>query len=225
MEFKANSLTSAFVREGLNLGRSFGSKSGYRLLHPRNFFIPNANIFSHNQGKIWWGDLDLERDKAAVESVARRLHRRLYVLDESDGRWDKAHLPFEEVLCCARWHTGGATRVWSVPRFLKRSGLTASQLAAVIKVSSIRLRRKQQPEIGLEVYRRMAVCDRAFREITAELGFERWGDWWTSPNKKLDGKRPLEVFVTGGTLEIGALFGPAAVFHCLRLPSMLATRL
>jgi hypothetical protein len=95
----------------------------------------------------------------------------------------------------------------------------------VIKVSPIRLLRKQQPEIGLEVYRRMAVCDRAFGEITAELGFRRWGDWWTSPNKKLDGKRPLDVFKTGGTLEIGTLFGPAAVFRCLRLPGMLAERL
>jgi hypothetical protein len=225
MEFKANSLTSEFFREGLNLGRCFGSKSAYRLLHPRNIFIPNANIFSRNQGKIWWGDLDLEKDKAALENIAQRLRRRLYVMDELDGRWQRAPLPFDEVLCCAQWHTGGATRVWYVPHFLKRSGLTLSQLAAVIKVSSTRLCRKQQPEIGLEVYRRMAVCDHAFGAITAELGFAHWGDWWTSPNEKLGGNRPLEVFAAGGTLDIGDLFGPAAVFHCLRLPSMLAKRL
>jgi hypothetical protein len=52
-EFKANLLAPTFARGGLNLGRCFGSKSGYRLRHPRNFFIPNANIFSHKHGKIW----------------------------------------------------------------------------------------------------------------------------------------------------------------------------
>jgi hypothetical protein len=225
MEFKATLLASAFARKSLNLGRCFGSKSGYRLRHPRNLFVPNANIFSRKQGKIWWGDLDLEKDKAALEGIARRLRRRLYVLDEADGRWDRGHRPFEEVLCCALWHTGGPMRVPNVPLFLRRSGLTLFQFAAVIRVSLFRLRRKQQPEIGLEIFRRMAICNRAFGEITADLGFSRWGHWWTSPNKKLASKTPLEVFTNGGTLDICNLFGPAAVFRCLRLPSLLAKRL
>ena len=225
MEFNPKPITSAFARHGLNLGRCFGSKSGYRQFHPDNIFIPNANVFCRRHGKIWWGDLDLRKDKAALEKVARRLRCCLYVLDEGDGRWGGENLPYKEVLCRALWHTGGATRVRNIRSFLRRSGLTLPQLATIVNVSPARLRRRQRPEVELEIYRRLATFDLAFGEITSELGFRHWGHWWTSPNVKLAGKIPLVVFINGGTLDIGNLFWPGAAFRCLRIVYMLAKRI
>ncbi len=207
------------------MGRCFGSKSGYRSIHPKNIFIPNSNVFCRKRGKIWWGDVDLHVDKGALERVARHLRSRLYVLSEHDGRWENAELPFDKVLFRAQWHTGGASRVPGVSSILRRSGLTLQQLALLVKVSPIRLRQSQSPEIRLEVYRRVAKFDEVFRGIAAELALKRWGDWWTSANDKLSGKTPLEAYKSGVEIEIADLLGDEAAIRCLGLVFMLQKRL
>jgi hypothetical protein len=224
-EFKALDLTSVFSKEGLPLGRCFGSKSGYRRIHPRSIFVPNANVFCRKRGKLWWGDIDLCADKGALERVARRLRSRLYVLSEHDGRWESATLPFDEVLFRAQWHTGGASRVPGVSNILRRSGLTLQQLAMLVKVSPIRLRQRQTPEIRLEVYRRVFKFDEVFREIATDLALKKWGDWWSSANDKLSGKTPLEAYKSGVDIEIANLLGDEAAIRCLGLVFMLQKRL
>jgi hypothetical protein len=106
-EFKPYALADAFSAQGLPVGLCLGSKSGYRLTHPGNQFVPNANVFCRKEGKIWWGDLDLARDRPKLEAIARKLRTRLYVLSESDGRFANADLQHSKVVSLAIWRTGG----------------------------------------------------------------------------------------------------------------------
>jgi hypothetical protein len=106
-EFKPDKFARVFSANGLPIGLCVGSKSGYRLAHPVNKFIPNANVFCRRHGKIWWGDLDLARDKPKLEAIARRLRMRLYVLYEYDGRFENAAQEHSAVVARAIWKTGG----------------------------------------------------------------------------------------------------------------------
>jgi len=105
-EFKPDTLAEAFGAEGLPVGRCFGSKSGYRFANPNNEFIPNANVFCRTKGKVWWGDLDLTRDRPKLETVAHKLRVRLYILAEFDGRFANADLQHTNVVRLAIWKTG-----------------------------------------------------------------------------------------------------------------------
>jgi hypothetical protein len=105
-EFKANRrIEQAFSACGLEFGRCFGSKSGYRAAHPQNLFVPNANVFAGRRGKVWWGDLDLARDGPKLQEVSRLLKVRLYVLREFDGRFENAERPNSQVVRLAIWAT------------------------------------------------------------------------------------------------------------------------
>ena len=57
----------------------------------------NANIFSRNSGKIWWGDIDLTEHCDKLQEIANILNDDLFVLRELDGRFENENLPFEEV--------------------------------------------------------------------------------------------------------------------------------
>jgi len=105
-EFKPDELAEVFGAAGLPVGRCFGSKSGYRFANPDNEFIPNANVFCRKVGKIWWGDLDLTRDRPKLDAVARKLRMKLYVLYEGDGRFENADLQHANVVRLAIWKTG-----------------------------------------------------------------------------------------------------------------------
>lgn len=62
------------------------SKGGYRALHPTHRIVFNANLFSEQGNKLWWGDLDLTLDEAALQAYADTRGEMLYVLSEKDGR-------------------------------------------------------------------------------------------------------------------------------------------
>jgi hypothetical protein len=51
--------------------------------------IFNANIFDEKAMKIWFGDLEIERDREKLLSIADKIGT-LYVLNESDGRFLKS---------------------------------------------------------------------------------------------------------------------------------------
>ena len=48
--------------------------------------ICNANIFNSKAMKIWFGDLDMEKDRDALLKLSKRLGL-LYILYETDGRF------------------------------------------------------------------------------------------------------------------------------------------
>ena len=82
----------AFEKEGLRIGRMLSrSKSDYREKNPDHLVCFNANVFS-SEGKIWYGDLDLDIDGEKLQSVADELGKKLFVLREMDGRFENESL-------------------------------------------------------------------------------------------------------------------------------------
>jgi len=65
-----------------------GSKSGYRERNPNNEVYFNANIFTLEEGKVWYGDLDLTKDLSILETIAKSIRKDLYILREMDGRFE-----------------------------------------------------------------------------------------------------------------------------------------
>ena len=77
----------SYAEAALMIGRNLGSKSGYRTQHPNNEVYFNANVFTKDGRKIWWGDLDLTLDTAFLQSLADDCNEPVYVLAERDGRF------------------------------------------------------------------------------------------------------------------------------------------
>ncbi len=65
-----------------------GSKSTYRTLHPDNLVVFNANIFTKEYGKLWYGDLDLTNDAVKLKEISNEFDIIFYVLSEMDGRFE-----------------------------------------------------------------------------------------------------------------------------------------
>lgn len=72
------------------------NKSTYTRLNPRNRVFFNANIATR-EGKIWWGDLDITKDREKLQNVADELDTTLYILREMDYRFGTEKRPFHEV--------------------------------------------------------------------------------------------------------------------------------
>ena len=208
LEFKPVSASEAFKAHGLSFGRCFGSKSGYASARPKAEVIFNANVFTKNRGKVWWGDLDLERDKPALEKVARKIRSRLFVVREHDGRFENADQAHAEVIKVAVWYTGGRSLVRGRRGFLKRSGLSPTEASVLLKLSRGRFDRRQEPDIALEIERRMRSMEETLIPIASADGHKKWGYWLTKPNLKLDGRSPLSVLKGGGSIDLNVLTEP-----------------
>ena len=72
------------------------SKSMYISERPNNQAVFNANVAT-DQGKIWWGDLELADDYEKLQQVANDLNCNLYILHAADYRFGKENRPFSEV--------------------------------------------------------------------------------------------------------------------------------
>lgn len=167
-----------FERQRLFLGRCFGSKTGYREMHPESQFIANANVFSL-EGKLWWGDVDLALDRPALEAAARELGQ-LYVLWEGDGRFCAERRPVGKILATALWHTGGNRQV-ELRKIIARSGLTQEQFVEVSGVDSSLYGQPVAPEIALQWERRLTAFRNVSRCLSKAAGLPHWGDWWLHP--------------------------------------------
>jgi len=69
-----------------------GSKTDYLRRFPDNLVIFNANICT-DEGKVWFGDLDITMDHEKLAEVAIALNRRIYILYEHDARFKNEHAP------------------------------------------------------------------------------------------------------------------------------------
>ena len=103
-EFKhVKAATEIFTSEGLNPARMIsGSKSGYRRMHPDHEVYFNANIVVESMGKIWYGDLDIDVDRPALERIAKQIDEPLYVLYEMDCRFGAETNPIQELISGAQ---------------------------------------------------------------------------------------------------------------------------
>ena len=73
-----------FRGKGMWYGRMLTySKSFYRKMHPDHTVIFNAEIHTMSNGKVWYGDLDITDDTGVLETIAKILGEKLYVLQES----------------------------------------------------------------------------------------------------------------------------------------------
>jgi hypothetical protein len=225
LEFKPVPPTEAFKAHGLSMGRCFGSKSAYARANPKREFVPNANVFTKRHGKVWWGDLDLSRDKPALEKIAHQLRCRLYVLTEFDGRFEEAERPHAEVVNAAVWQTGGRVHVQGRREFLNRSGLSSAEAAFLLRLSPGRFDRRQEPKVALEIGRRMRQLEDVFAPIASKEGRRKWGYWWTRPHAKLAGRCPMRVLKSGETLDFAVLTEPTVGIFFFAMKYSLMTRL
>ena len=65
-----------------------GSKSGFCASHPDSEPVFNANVCTKEDGKIWYGDLELGADGTRLQALADALGRVVHVLREMDARFE-----------------------------------------------------------------------------------------------------------------------------------------
>lgn len=92
-------MESIFGNKKLFSGRMIShSKSVYRDKFPDNEVYFNANIFVLGEEKIWYGDIDVTKEKEQLENVAREIGKDLYILREMDGRFGNEELKDSEII-------------------------------------------------------------------------------------------------------------------------------
>jgi hypothetical protein len=92
-------MENIFEKNGFISGRMISySKSGYLEKYPENQVYFNCNVFLLGEGKVWYGDLDITKDKDSLEKIASDLGRDLYILREMDGRFGNENLDDSEII-------------------------------------------------------------------------------------------------------------------------------
>ena len=81
------------------------SKSSYRKAYPNNQIVFNANIITEKSGKVWYGDLDITKDKDMLKKIASELGETLYVLYEMDCRFSTEKDSIETLIKKSVWNT------------------------------------------------------------------------------------------------------------------------
>lgn len=90
------------------------SKSGYKEKNPNNLVVFNANVCTQNY-KIWWGDLDLTKSASDLSNLSADLGEDIYVLYESDGRFENENKPLISRYAVKFFYDGG----WELSKSLK----------------------------------------------------------------------------------------------------------
>lgn len=92
-----------------------GSKSGYLDKYYKDEkghytediknVVFNANVLTFEDGKVWYGDLDLNKDVEQLKRIAKALGKDLYVLREMDARFGSENEPIQHLLDKSVWST------------------------------------------------------------------------------------------------------------------------
>ena len=70
-----------------------------------HFCVWNANVIIKSQGKIWFGDLDITKEADALRSIAKEIGEEIFVLRESDCRFNTENDPVDVLIRKAVWST------------------------------------------------------------------------------------------------------------------------
>ena len=89
-----------------------GSKSFYRDSHPDNIVFFNANVFTKEDGKIWFGDIDLTIDEEKLKVLDKELDKEVFLLNEMAGRFDKENKQAEVIESDAIWSSRRGLLNW-----------------------------------------------------------------------------------------------------------------
>jgi len=95
-EFKEKpDYTKVFRKYSFEPGRMLsGSKTMYHKQYPDNTVVFNSNIITKKSGKIWYGDVDITMEFDNLKSIADELKEDLYILYESDARFEHENAGF-----------------------------------------------------------------------------------------------------------------------------------
>jgi len=92
-----------FSANNLKMGRQItNNKSKYCREHSDDLIIFNANIITEEDGKIWYGDLNVSEDFDNLKNVADHLNEDLYILMEGDARFGYENQPINVLITKAR---------------------------------------------------------------------------------------------------------------------------
>jgi hypothetical protein len=93
-----------FINHQMMFGRMVsGSKSGYMKRFPNNRVYFNANILTEEDGKIWYGDVDIDVDENVLNNIAKEIGKKIYVLYEMDYRFEHENLDPKIAIRKAVW--------------------------------------------------------------------------------------------------------------------------
>lgn len=92
---KPKEIDESFLLEMLgHYGKMIGhSKSGYMNNNDKNLVVFNANICIKENGKIWYGDIDVTEEQEKLELLAVQLGTDVFVLRETDARFENEDKP------------------------------------------------------------------------------------------------------------------------------------
>ena len=69
------------------------SKTRYRERYPDHLIVFNSNLCTKEYGKFWFGDIDVTKDRDKLENLADTLKISIYVLYETDARFEFENNP------------------------------------------------------------------------------------------------------------------------------------
>ncbi|HLL74862.1 MAG TPA: hypothetical protein VK421_06320 [Pyrinomonadaceae bacterium] len=75
------------------LGMAGAMVSGSKRARPGQEVVWNANLILDGPGKCWFGDVDLIQSADALQRIAERTGRKVYVLREHDARFETEKNP------------------------------------------------------------------------------------------------------------------------------------
>lgn len=92
-------ILNIFSDYGMGSGRILNeNKSLYKKKHPEDHILFNANIFTLEDGKIWYGDINLTQEYDILQLIAEKLNKDIYILNELDGRFENEFLPSIKII-------------------------------------------------------------------------------------------------------------------------------
>lgn len=88
-----------FSSNNLDLGRTIAEdKAKYCKENQGDLIIFNANIITKKNGKIWYGDLNINVDFDNLKNVADQINQDLYILMEGDARFGYEKQPIKSLI-------------------------------------------------------------------------------------------------------------------------------
>ena len=79
------------------------SKSTYRRAYPDHKVVSNANVCTEEDGKIWYGDIDLTLDEGKLKKLDEELDQEMFVLWEMSCRFETEGGKGKEIAKNAYW--------------------------------------------------------------------------------------------------------------------------
>jgi len=95
-------ITELFEKHKLYCGRML---SGSKTAPAGQLCVFNGNVITNLRGKVWYGDLNITKEKKILKQIADECGETLYILKERDCRFDTANDPIDALMKKAVWTT------------------------------------------------------------------------------------------------------------------------